>query len=493
MLVNIFFTFILFSTFAVSLETKVVIDSFTSPQQNTINYPNDCNFSDFITDSSVLGNGRLISFGEDVIANNYFVVCDNDSSCSLSSSIENGSWIVDASNEVSGDCQISATYPGNYIDYSINGGEGFRLTSEGATSFRIVASVSNAPVDVFIFTDRTELVAKNVPVGNNQEIIVEFPDFDDPYQYYDYVSELTFGFRFYEQSSIEIHAFETYGPENNQNPIPIPSPFPTNGVNSIYTIDNFGSTFVESGSIQSEFDCGGVSNELNSNTDIIGSRSVSFSACRIDDSGADFSISQADGELQTSLTTGIKGHIAFQYRDFNSELDFCNGDGVLLRYSSVDEVKCIVYVISDDDNGVCEEPVIFDPEEESRVLLLNDFTMQDCDRTQLKSASIQCDLYGDSQEMIWKSFEYICSDSDCSCSENSSSTEDISTPTQVSSSTINESPSTQGTPSFFSSLFSSLFSSSNSESSDNSNSGNDDNSSSTLILPYFIAIFLINI
>ena len=469
--------FALIINLAFSLESKVVIDDFTAVQQNNVNYPGDCNFGDFIVDNSVLGNGRLISFGEEIIANNYFVVCDNDSSCSLSSSIGNGSWLIEASNNVSGDCQITSTYSGNYIDYSINGGEGFRLTSDGASSFRIVASVLNAPVHIFVFTERTELGAVQLSVGNNQEVVLDFPEFDDPYQYFDFVSEITLGVRFTSSASIEIHSFETYGPENSQNPIPIPSPFPTNGVQTIYTFDSFTTIFSESGSIQPEFECGGVSDSSNSNTDVVGSRSVSFSACS--DSGADFSISQSNGELITSLSLGVTGHIAFQYRSFNTELDFCEGDGVLLRYSSADEVECLVYVISDDDDGVCEVSVLFDPTDEVRVLLLDDFNMKNCDISRLSSASIQCDLYGNSQEMIWKSFEYICSDGSCSCGQDSSSTQDISSSTidNISSST----QSTDSSSSFFS--FSDL-----------SSSNSDDSSSNTTkisILTIFVFVFLL--
>lgn len=504
--VSILLLFSLISNIVLSLESKVVIDGFTATQDNSFTLPDDCRTGDFVTDNSILGGGRLISY-DGIVNDLYFTTCDYGTSCELSSSIENGSWLIETSNQVSGDCQLTAKYEGNYVDYSINGGEEFRLSTNGATSFRIVASVSNAPVEVFVKTDLLELLRETIPVGTNQEVVVEFPDtLDAAYRYYDYVSELVLGVSFSDSGSIEIHTFETYGPENSQNPNPpLPPPASTN-VETVFILDSFDSNISESGS--NDGDC--VFLEVDSSTDTAEFHRISFNVCQspID---ASSSITESNGQLQTSLTTGVKADFSLSYSGFGG-LDLCQGDGLLIRYSSVDEMHCSARLSSNDDDEDCRTTFLLDPSDEARVLLFDDFAEQDCALSRLLRIVISCEIFGNSQGMKWNSVEYICSDNDCSCSnnnDNSSGSSDFSSifSTVFSSNSFSFSSfsslssfSSDASVPYFSSFSLSDLSNSDSSSSDSSSSSSSsdsssssgDSSSSSLVLPqlYFVAILL---
>ena len=475
---SILLLFSLISNIVLSLESKVVIDSFTATQDSSFTLPDDCRTGDFVTDNSILGGGRLISY-DGILHDLYFTTCDYGTSCELSSSIENGSWLIETSNQVSGDCQLTAKYEGNYLDYSINGGEEFRLSTNGATSFRIVASVSNAPVEVFVTTDFYELLRETIPVGNNQEVVVEFSDIlDVSYRYYDYVSELVLGVSFSDSGSIEIHTFETYGPENSQNPNPpLPPPASTN-VETVFIIDSFDSNISESGS--NDGDC--VFLRVDTSTDTAEFLRINLDVCQspID---ASLSVTESNGQLQTSLTTGVNARFGLSYSGFDG-LDLCKGDGLLIRYSSVDEMHCIANLSSGDDDEDCRTNFVLDPSDEARVLLFDDFAEQNCVLSR-SSIGIFCGILGNSQGMKWNSIEYICSDNDCSCSNNNDNSSGSSDFSSDSSNSFNSFSS-------FSSSDSSSSDSSSSSSSSDSSSSSGDSSSSSLVLPQlcFVAILL---
>ena len=187
-------------------EGKVSIDEFKAGADVSLTYPEDCDAQSFAVDNpSILGGGRSLQYGTKAIANNYFVVCDEKDSCEVSSTFSDGEWTTIATS-VQGDCQLSATYAGEFIYYGLNGGDGFRLTSGGADSFRVITTVTGNIVQIYINIVGIPVVTLDAPIGTN-EFVIPFHFTDYSYYYYDLVYEITLGVRFNQSASISISKF----------------------------------------------------------------------------------------------------------------------------------------------------------------------------------------------------------------------------------------------------------------------------------------------
>jgi hypothetical protein len=399
-------------------ESKVTIDEFSDDVDISLQYPQDCGAQSLQVDNSILGGGRSLQYGTKAVSNNYFVVCAEDVSCAFTSTISDGEWTTTiTSDDVSGDCQLSATYAGDYIYYGINAGDGFRLTTDGADSFRVVATVTGNSAEIYINVGLETVTIINAPVGTN-EFIIPFA-YEDYYgYYYDLVFEITLGVRFTNTGSVSIKTFETYGPSNDNSAIRLPDQAPTSGVVSKFVLDDFSTGVEGTGTIVDippNEKCGGSSVGTQPFTGNIGLRDISFGACNKD--GGSLQFQEVGGVFEASTSTGVVGRLSIFYY-FITNYDFCSGDSVLFQYDVSDNTLCTVYLITDDDNGLCRTSFVFYPDESVRVLPLNEFEEQSCNRTSIVTAQIACEIYGDSQSFTLDSFEYACTTGTCSCNDN---------------------------------------------------------------------------
>jgi hypothetical protein len=428
-------------TFA-KMESKVVIDPFSTPIQLSVQYPEDCDTYSFTIDNSILGEGRSLQDHSEAQRN--FGYCPNSVSCSLETSMLNGEWTTSVtSNEVVGNCQMTAVYEGNYKDYGLFGAEGFRLSTDGATSFRIKATVTGAPVYVFIEIEGTTTLIE-LEVGTH-DLIDEFSfaSLSGSIYYEDFIYSLGLGVQFRSKASITISTFETYGPSNINTAYPIPPVLSAENIQTVFVLDDFSGTNRVSGSIPNPETCGfsridsspDLEEDYPDYSDVVGRRIVSLGGCS--ESG-DMDINEAGGTLALSASKGLAAKLSLSYILIDETLDFCAGNAYLIRYSALDEVPCSLFVATNDDDGDCKMSFVLSPDTNERVLALKDFPyghspgcsgiFEDINIRDI-SGALDCDIYGNSQSFKLNSIEYVCSHGNsCSCEQSSYDTDSAISP-----------------------------------------------------------------